>query len=65
MAEFLDIWQEALSKRTLPGHFVPVEPKFTEYGLSDLYSSQHTAVQYATVMAQLIASVQSVQSMRN
>ncbi|KAL9426972.1 hypothetical protein AB3S75_033704 [Citrus x aurantiifolia] len=65
MEEFLDIWQEALSKRTLPGHFMHMEPKFTEYGLSDHYSSQHTAVQYATVMAQLIASVQSVQSMRN
>ncbi|TXG61639.1 hypothetical protein EZV62_013002 [Acer yangbiense] len=63
--EFLDIWQEALSKRSLPGHFMHMEPNFTEYGLPDHYSSQHTAIQYATVMAQLIASVQSVQTMRN
>ncbi|KAL5768540.1 hypothetical protein ACOSP7_015085 [Xanthoceras sorbifolium] len=65
LEEFLDIWQEALSKRSLPGHFMHMEPNFTDYGLSDHYSSQHTAVQYATVMAQLIASVQSVQTMRN
>ncbi|KAK9274434.1 hypothetical protein L1049_021681 [Liquidambar formosana] len=65
MEEFLDIWQEAVSKRSLPGHFTHIEPNFAEYGLSDHYSSQHTAVQYATVMAQLIASVQTVQSVRN
>lgn len=65
MEEFLDIWQEVVSKRSLPGHFMHIEPNFAEYGLSDLYTSQHTAVQYATVMAQLIASVQTVQSGRN
>ncbi|KAK2645181.1 hypothetical protein Ddye_020376 [Dipteronia dyeriana] len=65
LEEFLDIWQEALSKRSLPGHFMHVETNFTDYGLADRYSSQHTAIQYATVMAQLIASVQSVQTMRN
>lgn len=65
LEEFLDIWQEALSKRSLPGHFMHMEPNFTDYGLSDQYSSQHTAVQYATVVAQLIASVQSVQTVRN
>lgn len=65
MEEFLDIWQEALSKRSLPGQFMHMEPNFTEYGLLDLYTSQHTAVQYATVMAQLIASVQSGQAARN
>ncbi|KAK6941305.1 Mediator complex, subunit Med20 [Dillenia turbinata] len=58
MAEFLEIWQEAVSKRSLPGHFKHTEPNFAEYGLSDHYSSQHTAVQYAIVMAQLIASAQ-------
>ncbi|KAL9357043.1 hypothetical protein Peur_050296 [Populus x canadensis] len=64
MEEFVDIWQEAISKRSLPGHFMHMEPNFVEYGLSDHYSSQHTAVQYATVMAQLIAT-QSVQAARN
>ncbi|KAE9452374.1 hypothetical protein RHGRI_005215 [Rhododendron griersonianum] len=65
MEEFFDIWQEALSKRSLPGHFTHVEPNFTEYGLSDNYTSQHTAVQYAMVTAQLIASAQAVQAVRN
>ncbi|XP_030530141.1 mediator of RNA polymerase II transcription subunit 20a-like isoform X2 [Rhodamnia argentea] len=65
MEEFIDIWQEALSKRSLPGHFIHVEPNFSEYGLSDHYTSQHTAVQYATVMAQLIASAQAVSTVRN
>ncbi|KAL6977014.1 Mediator of RNA polymerase II transcription subunit 20a [Sarracenia purpurea var. burkii] len=65
MEEFLDIWQEALSKRSLPGHFMHIEPNFTEFGLSDNYTSQHTAVQYATIMAQLIATAQAVQAVRN
>lgn len=56
MEEFVDIWQEIVSKKSLPGQFMHIEPNFSEYGLSDHYSSQHTAVQYATVMAQLIAT---------
>ncbi|XP_077230861.1 mediator of RNA polymerase II transcription subunit 20a-like [Tasmannia lanceolata] len=56
MEEFVEIWQETLSKKSLPGHFMHIEPNFAEYGLSDHYTSQHTAVQYATVMAQLIAN---------
>lgn len=59
MGEFFDIWQEALSKRSLPGHFVHIEPNFVEFGLLDQYSSQHTAVQYASIMAQLIATAQA------
>ncbi|KAM3383261.1 hypothetical protein P3S68_008836 [Capsicum galapagoense] len=47
MGEFFDVWNEAIGTRSLPGHFVHVEPKFSEYGLSDQYTSQHTAVQYA------------------
>ncbi|CAL9027581.1 unnamed protein product [Prunus brigantina] len=62
MEDFMDIWQQALSKRSLPGHFMHMEPNFAEYGLADRYTSQHTAVQYATVMAQLIATVQAVQA---
>ncbi|KAG9457343.1 hypothetical protein H6P81_001851 [Aristolochia fimbriata] len=59
MEEFIDIWQETVSKKSLPGHFMHIEPNFSEYGLSDHYSSLHTAVQYATVMAQLIATVRN------
>ncbi|XP_068660313.1 mediator of RNA polymerase II transcription subunit 20a-like [Aristolochia californica] len=59
MEEFVDIWHETVSKKSLPGHFMHVEPNFGEYGLSDHYTSQHTAVQYATVMAQLIATVRN------
>ncbi|CAI9100699.1 OLC1v1037855C1 [Oldenlandia corymbosa var. corymbosa] len=62
MGEFFDIWQEALSKRSLPGHFVHIEPNFREYGLSDEYSPQHTAAQYTGIMAQLIATAHSAQA---
>ncbi|KAM7262774.1 hypothetical protein ACFE04_000457 [Oxalis oulophora] len=65
MEEFLDIWQDAVSKRSLPGHFMHAEPNFGEYGLGDVYTSHHTAVQYATVMAQVIATAQAVQNVRN
>ena len=65
MEEFVNIWQEALSKKSLPGQFVHSDPHFSEFGLSDHYSSQHTAVQYATVMAQMIASSHAVPAVRN
>lgn len=65
MGEFFDIWQEALGKRSLPGHFVHIEPNFSEFGLSDQYISQHTAVQYASIMAQMIATAHSAQTGRN
>ncbi|XP_024181009.1 mediator of RNA polymerase II transcription subunit 20a isoform X2 [Rosa chinensis] len=58
MEEFMTIWDQAVLKRALPGHFVHMEPNFGEFGLGDQYTSQHTAVQYAAVMAQLIATVQ-------
>ncbi|KAM5547260.1 mediator of RNA polymerase II transcription subunit 20a-like [Rosa sericea] len=61
MEEFMTIWDQAVTKRALPGHFVHMEPNFGEFGLGDQYTSQHTAVQYAAVMAQLIATVQAVQ----
>lgn len=64
MGEFFDLWQEALSKRSLPGHFVHIEPNFAEYGLSDQYTLQHTAVQYAYITAQMIATSQ-MQAARN
>ncbi|XP_039027856.1 mediator of RNA polymerase II transcription subunit 20a-like isoform X2 [Hibiscus syriacus] len=65
MEEFVDIWQDAVSKRSLLGQFMHIEPNFSEYGLADHYTSQHTAVQYTHVMGQLIATVQAVQSGRN
>ncbi|KAJ1400715.1 Mediator complex, subunit Med20 [Sesbania bispinosa] len=58
MEEFIDIWREVLAKKSLPGQFMRAEPNFAEYGLSDNYTWQHTAVQYAAALAQLIASVQ-------
>ncbi|KAL6222038.1 hypothetical protein ACLB2K_000730 [Fragaria x ananassa] len=61
MEEFMTIWDQAVTKRGIPGHFVHMEPNFGEYGLGDQYTSQHTAVQYAAVMAQLIATVQAAQ----
>ncbi|KAI4335230.1 hypothetical protein L6164_013896 [Bauhinia variegata] len=65
MEEFLDIWRETVSKKSLPGQFMHNEPNYAEYGLSDQYTSQHTAVQYATVLAQLIATVHQPQPVRN
>ncbi|KAI5415255.1 Mediator of RNA polymerase II transcription subunit 20a [Lathyrus oleraceus] len=61
LEEFIEIWREVLSKKSLPGQFMRAEPVFAEYGLSDRYTFQHTAVQYAAALAQLIASVQSGQ----
>nr|XP_045089599.1 mediator of RNA polymerase II transcription subunit 20a-like [Aegilops tauschii subsp. strangulata] len=55
MVDFFDIWQETLAKKSLPGRFIHVESNFSEYGLSDHYSFQHTAVQYATCLQQLMA----------
>ncbi|KEH38220.1 putative mediator complex, subunit Med20 [Medicago truncatula] len=58
MEEFIEIWREVLSKKSLPGQFMRAEPIFADYGLSDNYSLQHTAVQYAAALPQLFASVQ-------
>ncbi|KAL7096071.1 hypothetical protein ABFS83_10G056800 [Erythranthe nasuta] len=64
MGDFFDLWQEALSKRSLSGHFVHNEPNFREYGLTDQYSFQHTAVQYASITAQMIATSQGANQQR-
>ncbi|KAL1531328.1 Mediator of RNA polymerase II transcription subunit 20a [Salvia divinorum] len=64
MADFFELWQEALAKRSLPGHFVHNEPNFADYGLSDQYGMQHTAIQYANITAQIVATSQ-LQAPRN
>ncbi|KAF9590705.1 hypothetical protein IFM89_036829 [Coptis chinensis] len=56
MEEFLDMWQEIVSKRSLPGRLMHIEPNFAGYGLADHYTPQHTVVQYATVMTHLLQS---------
>ncbi|CAN1273270.1 Mediator of RNA polymerase II transcription subunit 20a [Linum perenne] len=56
LSDFVDILNEAVAKRSLHGSFMHNEPTLLEYGLGDDYSSQHTAVQYASVMAQLIST---------
>lgn len=58
MEDFIDIWKEVVSKKSLAGQFMHTEPNYAEYGLADNYTSQHTAVQYAAALAQLIQSVQ-------
>jgi hypothetical protein len=57
MVDFFDIWQETLAKKSLPGRFIHVESNFSEFGLSDHYSYQHTAVQYAICLQQLMTAV--------
>ncbi|KAJ6807193.1 mediator of RNA polymerase II transcription subunit 20a-like [Iris pallida] len=59
LEEFFDIWQEAVSKKSLPGHFMHIESNYADFGLQDHYTSQHTAVQYGNCMAQLIAAVRN------
>jgi mediator of RNA polymerase II transcription subunit 20 len=57
MEYLFDIWQETIAKKSLPGHFIHVESNFSDYGLWDQYSFQHTAVQYATCLQQLMVAV--------
>ncbi|WOL19319.1 hypothetical protein Cni_G28117 [Canna indica] len=61
MENFFDIWQETLAKKSLPGRFIIDDPNlnFMDYGLHDQYTPQHTALQYATCIAQLMAAVRS------
>ncbi|WVZ72399.1 hypothetical protein U9M48_020866 [Paspalum notatum var. saurae] len=57
MEDFFEVWQETVAKKSLPGRFIHVESNFSEYGLSDQYSFQHTALQYATCLQHLMAAV--------
>nr|XP_004248919.1 mediator of RNA polymerase II transcription subunit 20a-like [Solanum lycopersicum] len=59
MSEFFEILKVTLGKKSLPGHFVHTEPNFSKFGLSDQYTSQHTVVQYASILAQMTATSQS------
>ncbi|TMW87174.1 hypothetical protein EJD97_020326 [Solanum chilense] len=59
MSDFFEIWKEALEKRSLLGYFMHVEPKFSEFGFSDQYTSQHTVIQYASILAQMTTTSQS------
>lgn len=45
--DFMEVWQ----KGETTGQFVPLDPNFSEFNLPDLYSWQHTALQYVTLMA--------------
>ncbi|KAK9149198.1 hypothetical protein Scep_007955 [Stephania cephalantha] len=59
LEEFFDMWQEIVSKKSLPGHFMHIEANFADYALLDHYTSQHTVVQYAAMMNQLLATVRT------
>ncbi|CAL5208831.1 unnamed protein product [Lathyrus oleraceus] len=56
MEEFIGIWRGVVSTKALPGEFIGKEPNFVEYGLSDSYTWQHTAVQYVDALLELIHS---------
>ncbi|XP_058771894.1 mediator of RNA polymerase II transcription subunit 20a-like [Vicia villosa] len=56
MEEFTEIWQQVVSTKALPGEFIRKEPNFAEYGLSDSYTWQHTAVQYVEAFFELMNS---------
>ncbi|KAJ1282455.1 hypothetical protein BS78_03G053200 [Paspalum vaginatum] len=57
MEDFFEVWQETVAKKSLPGRFIHVETNFSEYHLSDQYSFQHTALQYAACLQPLMAAV--------
>jgi len=57
LEEFIEIWREVLSKKSLPGQFMRAEPIFADYRLLDNYTLQHTAVQYASALQQLFPSI--------
>jgi len=48
-------FMESLHKGITSGQFVPLEPHFAEFSLPDLYSWQHTSLQYVTLMAFLLS----------
>ncbi|KAK7347865.1 hypothetical protein VNO80_22404 [Phaseolus coccineus] len=56
MEDFIDLWKEVVSIKSLAGQFIQTEPNYAEYGLSDNYTSQHTAVQYTDALTQLVRS---------
>ncbi|KAL5056646.1 hypothetical protein RYX36_037328 [Vicia faba] len=56
MEEFIEIWQQLVSTKALPGEFIRKEPNFVEYGLSDTYTWQHTAVQYVEAFSEMMHS---------
>ncbi|KAJ9154539.1 hypothetical protein P3X46_027859 [Hevea brasiliensis] len=53
MEEFVDIWLEAISKRSLRGHFLHIEPNFAKYGswITILHNTRLCSVLQATVVA--------------
>ena len=58
MSEFIEILMDTLEKKSLPGHFVHAEPNFSVFGLSNQYTSRHTVVQYASILAQMSTTAQ-------
>ncbi|XP_019089842.1 PREDICTED: mediator of RNA polymerase II transcription subunit 20b-like [Camelina sativa] len=57
--EFLEIWEEAMSKRSLPGKFKNIDFNFGMFELGDNYSPKHTAVRYAFFVGNLMAAIKT------
>ncbi|KAI5054643.1 hypothetical protein GOP47_0029788 [Adiantum capillus-veneris] len=55
LQEFVDLWQDVLTKQSLNGKITNLEASFGNYMLSDTYSWQHTAVQYITLMTHFLS----------
>ncbi|EOA19628.1 hypothetical protein CARUB_v10002955mg [Capsella rubella] len=60
--EFLEIWKEAMSKKSSSGKFVNVDINFEMFDLGDIYTPQHTAVRYAFFMARLLSAISAGRS---
>ncbi|KAH7404195.1 hypothetical protein KP509_15G014700 [Ceratopteris richardii] len=55
LQEFVELWQDVISKHSLNGKISHLEPPFGSYLLSDTYSWQHTAVQYTNMMTHFLS----------
>lgn len=48
-------FMKVLNSGVITGQFIPLDPNFSEYSLPDLYSWQHTSLQYVTLMAHVLS----------
>eukprot|EP00245_Coleochaete_scutata_P011411 TRINITY_DN4226_c0_g1_i1.p1 TRINITY_DN4226_c0_g1~~TRINITY_DN4226_c0_g1_i1.p1 ORF type:complete len:219 (-),score=21.56 TRINITY_DN4226_c0_g1_i1:385-1041(-) len=51
LEDFLGVWQEMAREQGWSGRFVAIDPDYSEFGLGDFYSPQHTALQYVLMAA--------------
>lgn len=55
LQEFVDLWQDVISKQSLNGKLMSLDPPWGDYSLPDNYSWQHTALQYISLMTHFMS----------